>query len=171
VKVADVYLLDTNIASAAWDHGHRWYAEAQTFLRNLKHDDVIVISVVTLGEIEYGLRLWQNADEDRKALVRNAMRAFALPRQISRHTAEHFAILRAALFMQYADRYARERIRQKRPEDLLDGTTGKSLGIQENDIWLAAQAREWNAVLVTDDRMDHIRRLDLDPPLRLQEWR
>ena len=38
-------------------------------------------------------------------------------------------------------------------EDIIDRTTGKELGIQENDLWILSVAVQYNLVFVTNDRM------------------
>ena len=59
---------------------------------------------------------------------------------ISRHTAEPYGQIRSALFAQYSPRDSRGRIQKKWPEDLVDLTTSKALGIQENDLWIVSVA-------------------------------
>lgn len=169
--MADLYLLDTTVASVAWDGGREGNEQARTFLEDLRSRGTVVISVVTIGEIEYGLRVSPKADARRQAMMREAMRAYSLVKEITRHTAIYWAETRAKLFKRHATAEAKGRLREKWPEDLVDRTTARSLGVQENDIWLAAQAREWNAFLVTGDRMDRIAMLSLDPPLRMLKWR
>lgn len=55
-----------------------------------------------------------------------------------------------------------------RPEQLVDPTTAKELDIQENDLWLAAQALEHNLVLVSHDKMTRLRKVAEE--LRVQDW-
>ena len=63
----------------------------------------------------------------------------------------------AKLFQQFASNAKKGKISSKRPEELVDKTTGKELGIQENDLWIAAIAVQYNLVLVTQDKMNNIR--------------
>jgi predicted nucleic acid-binding protein len=51
---------------------------------------------------------------------------------------------------------------------LIDPVTSRELGIQENDLWIAAQALEYNLVLVTNDKMDRIR--DVCEDLQVENW-
>jgi predicted nucleic acid-binding protein len=46
--------------------------------------------------------------------------------------------------------------------------TSQELGIQENDLWMAAQALEYNLVFVTNDKMERIREVCAD--LQLENW-
>ena len=59
-----------------------------------------------------------------------------------------------------------------RPEQLLDPITAKELEIQENDLWIAAQAIAHEMVLVTNDRMTRIRDVakGAKQELRIQNW-
>jgi len=59
-----------------------------------------------------------------------------------------------------------------RPEQLIDPITSRELGIQENDLWLCAQAVAHDMVLVTNDKMLRIREVseDMQPVLRIQNW-
>ncbi|MBW2143424.1 MAG: hypothetical protein JRG75_03380 [Deltaproteobacteria bacterium] len=61
----------------------------------------------------------------------------------------------------------------KWPEDLQERTTAKELGVQENDIWIAAQAIQYNLVLLTADymkRLEEVSRI-LTYPLQLATWK
>jgi predicted nucleic acid-binding protein len=51
---------------------------------------------------------------------------------------------------------------------LIDPVTSRELGIQENDLWIAAQALEYNLVLVRNDKMDRIR--DACEELQVENW-
>jgi tRNA(fMet)-specific endonuclease VapC len=75
-------------------------------------------------------------------------------------------MIRASLFEKYAPREIRRR--GLRPEQLVDPVTSRELGIQENDIWLAAQALEFNLVFVTNDTMERIR--DVCQELQVENW-
>jgi predicted nucleic acid-binding protein len=130
-----------------------------------------MISAVTLAEVEYGLRTAPKIDTARQAIVRNVMARYVLVLPITRHTGEFFSEIRSELFMTYSPKNARGRLTKHRVEDLVERTTAKLLGVQENDIWIAAQAMETNLVLVTEDKMNHITSLQLNPGLRTIRWR
>ena len=70
-----VYLLDTNIASALWDELDENHDDALRFVQNAAAlGDIIYVSRVTIGEIEYGYELYAstplcaNDSETRTAL-------------------------------------------------------------------------------------------------------
>jgi predicted nucleic acid-binding protein len=67
---------------------------------------------------------------------------------VSRHTAEAFGYVKASVALHRVD------IRRRIPrwvEGWSDRVTGQLLQIDENDLWIAAQAVERNLVLVTSD--------------------
>ena len=165
--MADLYLIDSCIAPAPWDKNDKLHERARAFVDSIDESS-LVISVVTLAEIEYGLKSAPEMDQTRKSVVRAAMAEYTYVLDITRHTAEFYSEIRAKLFEKYARSDSHGRLKKKWVEDLLEHTTAKSLGVQENDLWIAAQAYERNAVLVTQDRMDHIASLELNPPLRIQ---
>jgi len=146
----EVYLLDTTVASAAWDQGNKVYSITRTRLQQLDQDRIF-ISCITIAEIEYGLKVAPYIDTDRQDNVRQAMASYkVLP--IDKHTAESYSDIRAALFTKYSPRDRRGRMTTKYIEDLVEPTTGKELGIQENDLWIVSVARQYNLVFVTIDR-------------------
>ena len=59
------------------------------------------------------------------------------------------------------------------PEALQERTTAKELGVQENDIWIAAQAIQYNLVLLTADYMRRLEKVFrmLTYPLQLAVWK
>jgi tRNA(fMet)-specific endonuclease VapC len=155
------YLLDTNAACALWDSLHPFHGEARKFWDNLKAEDGIYISRITVAEIEYGLKVALATDVKRRAEVQRKMASFAV-REIGQHTTGPYSDIRSALFLKYGERDGRGRVKQKRPEQLVDRTAARALGTQENDIWIAAIAVEYNLTLVTDDRMAHIKEVCAD---------
>lgn len=165
-----VYLLDTNIASALWDELDENHDDALVFMESAASSgDVIYVSRITIAEIEYGYKLYASKQPDRRRKAEGAMRAYTLIKDINKNTTEPYSDIRAALFTQFAPRNVKDRIRNVRPERLTDKTTARELGIQENDLWIAAIAVEYNMFLVSDDRMDHIK--SVWPALELVKWK
>ena len=163
----DAYLLDTNACSRLWDKLAHDHHEIRRFVQNLSPQSVFV-SVVSHAEIEYGLKTAPQIDASRQQTVRTAMATYGTPIAIDHHTVEYYSDIRAALFGKYAPRNARGRINKKWVEDLIEPTTSKQLGIQENDVWIAAVALQRNLVLVSRDRMSKIQ--SVEPRLRVAAW-
>jgi tRNA(fMet)-specific endonuclease VapC len=120
---------------------------------------------VTLGEIAFGHKLVPKPNVDAQRDYENFLSSqFPFVVSIDRHTVEYYAILRAKLFQKFAPK-------NKRPrwiEQLQDPISGRELGIQENDLWLAAQAVQYNLVFVTNDRLKKIRGIESD--LLIEDW-
>ncbi len=164
----DVYLLDTNVASALWDGLSIYHQDAVDFVHSVGGDGQIYISRIVVAEVEYGYKVYMGADPTRKQIIEEAMKVFKV-REIDRHTTGPYSDIRAALFKRFSPKDKRGKVTQKRPETLIDRTTSLELGIQENDIWTAAIAVQHNMILVTDDRMGRIR--EVEPRLRCTSWR
>jgi tRNA(fMet)-specific endonuclease VapC len=146
----DVYLLDTTIASIAWDGGHPNHKYVRKRLADLG-EDPITVCVITVAEVLYGLNVSQGADRDRHDAVRRAMLEYKIW-DVDRHTAQVYANLRGRLFELYSPRDKRGRLTKKQPEELRDRTTGKELGIQENDLWIVSTAVQYDIRFITSDK-------------------
>ena len=85
---------------------------------------------------------------------------------VTKATRISYGALRASVFEAYAPNARRRR--GLRPEQLIDPVTSQALGIQENDLWMAAQALEYNLVFVTNDKMARIREVCAD--LQVENW-
>jgi len=83
------------------------------------------------------------------------------------HTANTYGELRSLLFDKYAPNDKRKK--NLRPEQLVDPITSLELGIQENDLWIAAQAIVRNLILVTHDKLTHIRKI-AGSELHIEDW-
>ena len=170
----DGYLLDTSAASILWDARHPDHERINAFFLNIALSP-IWISIVVLAEVEYGLKIAPKMDIARQNDVRKEMGQFRLVLDLDKHTVGPYSDLRAALFKEYAPKDLKGRVtkRKRRPEDLVDRTTAKKLGVQENDIWIAAQAIQYNLILVTRDRMSRIVEVSsaLTYPLQIAAWK
>ena len=160
------YLLDTNIVRYWFDERRAEHQRVVQHIQELPDTAPLMISAITLGEIEYGLqvaRIDALKQEDYLAFI-----SIHLPMvlDITKATRIYYGALRASIFEKYAPNPRRRR--GLRPEQLIDPVTSRELGIQENDIWIAAQALEYNLVLVTNDKMDRIR--DVCEDLQVENW-
>lgn len=131
----------------------------------------LLVSVVTLGEIEFGHRVALTPNPAAQAAYTKFVRE-ELPGsfEVSSDAAAAYGELRARLFNRYAP--GEKRKPRMRPEQLVDPATDRELQIQENDLWLCAQAVAHGMVLVTNDRMTQICVVarDMTNPLLLQNW-
>jgi tRNA(fMet)-specific endonuclease VapC len=145
-------------------------ARLRQAVANLEVQPKLLMSVVSLGEIEYGHRVVLAPDPDAQAAYMAFVRQ-ELPEalELSRDATEAYGELRAGLFNKFSPRKKRKSML---PEQLVDPVTAKELGIQENDLWLCAQAIAHGIVLVTNDRMARIREVanSISAPLLTQNW-
>ena len=155
------FLLDTNI----WEY---WYnckghpkecdniqKQIEELINKERKSEQFVwklsISVITWGEIDYGYNVMPKKEQSHEAEFRkfiSGISPWLVP--INRHTAKIYGELRARLFEKYAPN--NKRPKGLRPEQLIDPVTSLELGIQENDLWITAQAATFNLTLVTNDK-------------------
>jgi tRNA(fMet)-specific endonuclease VapC len=161
------YLLDTNVVSYWFDPASREQHQAVARrIDGLPEDALMTISAITLGEIEYGHRaLGEEIDREKEdAFLQFIEHRLPMTLDVGKHTRLAYGSLRARLF----DQYAPSPRKGLRPEQLVDPVTARGLGIHENDLWIASQALEHNLVLVTHDRMTHLK--EVAGELRLEDW-
>jgi tRNA(fMet)-specific endonuclease VapC len=146
-------------------------ARLRQAVENLEIQPKLLISVISLGEIEYGHRAALAPDHTAQAAY-VAFVSQELPEalDLSRDATEVYGELRARLFNKFAP--GDKRKPKMVPEQLVDPATAKELGVQENDLWLCAQAIAHQMVLITNDRMTRIREVssDMSAPLLTQNW-
>lgn len=163
----DAYLLDTTILSIYLDPTHPHHAEKGKSLDVLPADRTEYISAVALAEMHFGVRLAEALGKGSlpalEAMFLEAKSYAVL--DITHHTASVYAELKANI----ARKYLAKTLRKDRPkyiEEWVDKATGRQIQIDENDLWMCAQAKERDLVFVTADRrMQRIS--DADPSVRL----
>jgi tRNA(fMet)-specific endonuclease VapC len=162
----DGYLFDTSALSAYLNEGHSFHASASARIDALPSDSLKLVSIITLAEIDYGIRLAERAGSARLVEYRERLEIIKryAPLDMTGHTSESYAELKACI----ASHMSR-RPNKKMPrwiEDWIDNSSAKRLQIDENDLWICAQAKERDLILVTGD--DDIRRVtSYDPSLRI----
>ena len=161
------YLLDTNIVSYWFTGGSLQHELIVARIQSLPEDSLLALSAITLGEIEYGHRVVSPTETAVQADFLEFI-AERLPTvfSVESTTRLYYGKLRAQLFEKLVP--AGKKKAGLRPEQLLDPVTSLELGIQENDLWIAAQALEYNLVLVTADRLQRIREIATD--LEIENW-
>jgi predicted nucleic acid-binding protein len=165
------YLLDTNALSDWLDSTKPRHASVSRRIEELAAGKALLLtSTIVLGEIEYGIKV---APQERQQSL-DKLRAqidveFVHERlllNVTRSTTIVYGDLRARVFEKYA---GKERKKGLRPEELVCPTTSKVLGIQENDLWIAAQAIERNMVLASNDT--HMMRIrEAATELDVEDW-
>ena len=139
------YLLDTNHVARLFEKHERVIAR----LDSLPPDTPIRASVISLGEIEAGHRITETTDQQRRddfeQFVVLEFRPNALT--VSPMTRHNYADLIEGIWQRNPPTSGRTRTERHLVE----------LGVDINDVWIAAQAIEHNLILVTEDNMQCIR--------------
>jgi predicted nucleic acid-binding protein len=175
--VAD-YLLDTMILRYWYDSGCQENASVVSYVHAARRPDPqtqyisrLFVSTVTIGEIEFGHRVIPALNPAEQAKYMSFVRQeFPEPLPVTRHVGEYYGILKAWLFNNCSPKSMRTKA--KRYRELVDPTSGEALEVQENDVWIAAQAMTHRLVLVTHDSRGNFGKLlkqfagDLD----VQDW-
>jgi predicted nucleic acid-binding protein len=131
----------------------------------------LFVSVVTLGEIEYGHRVANTPHPAKQAAYAKFVREQCpVALELTEHVVEHYGEMRAWLFSNCGPKAKKSKA--KRAEELVDPTSGKELGIDENDIWIAAQAKTHNLVLITHDSRGSFGKMlnQFAPALKVEDW-
>lgn len=158
-------LLDTCVWSDWYDAAKNTY-----IIKKLEREqDIrIYLSAVTLGELQYGFDvLSQREKQELGDVIEFVHGQGPTIVEINRHVAREYGRIRAKLF----ERFAPNEKKRKglRPEQLCDPVTSLELGIQENDLWIAAQAITYDLILVTNDKINRIREVVGDE-LHIENW-
>lgn len=163
----NAYLLDTSILSVYLDPMHPDHVNRRASVDSLPADSPRYISVITIGELTFGVELASALKKGDLSSL-NAMICIARnygSLEISHHTSKAYGELKSRLAVKYLAKPLR-RDRPKYIDDWVDRATGKTLGIDENDLWLCAQSKERNLILVSlDKKIQRIR--DADPEVKL----
>ena len=145
------YLFETNMLSALLDPSDQDHTRVDAYARSLPNAAKKYVSAVSLAEIEYGLELHHQV---RGAELSNAANIVAAARShdilpITHHTAREYAQLKTRIAVTWMkDALSKKR---RRWVENWEDVTGQRLQIDENDLWICAQARERNLMLVTSD--------------------
>lgn len=161
------YLLETTVLTISLDAGHARHQDIIQALAAFPQNSVRFVSVVGLAELAFGAELATRIGNGDVKMLREKVRsahAYAVL-DVTHHTAAAYADTKAKL----AAKYLMSTLRRDRPrylEDWVDKATGKALGVDENDLWMCAQAKERDITLVTaDQRMRRIPEADPQVPV------
>lgn len=163
------FLLDTCIWSY-WFDTDRYPKENANIIKQLKTlepGSKLGISIITWGEVAYGYKGFTAREPIQADYLQFIKAKGPKTFNIDMHTANTYGTLRFLLFEKFAPRDKRKK--NLRPEQLVDPVTSLELGIQENDLWIAAQAITRNLTLITNDKLIRIRDVAGDD-LDVKNW-
>jgi tRNA(fMet)-specific endonuclease VapC len=147
----DGYLFDASALSARLNEDHPYHASASAIIEGLPSDAIKLVSVITLAEIDYGIRLAEQLGSKRLDDFRQRLDVIRryTPLDLTHHTSEAYAELKARIASHVRRRPNRKLTRFI--EDWIDSGSGKGLQIDENDLWICAQAKERDLIVITTD--------------------
>lgn len=146
----DQILLDTNFISVLFDPRRADFHAVQTRAQAFAERDLVYLSAVVLAELRYGMEAAQRAGQDISHIRHTLVQAAAYPlAEIGRHTAEAYGDVKARLAHHYLDLSRRP---QRWIENWQDRVSGQMLQVDENDLWIVAQAVERDYLLLTRDQ-------------------
>ena len=163
------FLLDTCIWSY-WFDAKRYPQENANIrkqLQKLAPDFKLGISIITWGEVAFGQKVIARTEPIQPEYLPFVKAKGPKTFDIDLHTANTYGKLRSLLFDKYAPKDKRKK--NLRPEQLVDPITSLELGIQENDLWIVAQAMVRNLTLVTNDKLTRIREV-VGTDLDIKNW-
>lgn len=149
----DGYLLDTCFLSALLDPTKKNHYIACHVINDLDDEAPKYVSVITFAELRFGIRLAilrGNTDTERLEQIIYSAKTHP-PLNVTRHTAEEYGLIKAELANKYLNNPLKK-FRSRWIEEWVDEATGQKLHIDENDLWLCAQAKERNLILLTADK-------------------
>jgi predicted nucleic acid-binding protein len=172
------YLLDTNILRFWYDTRCDEHEQVLARVQAIRQPEPLTeyiprlfISVVTLGEIEYGHSVAAVPDPKKQSEYSRFVRE-QCPQslEVTRHVAEPYGELKAWLFEKPSNR--RKRTKAMRDREVTHPTPAKELHADENDLWIAAQAMTFNLVLVTHDSRGNFGKLlgHFSSTLQVEDW-
>ncbi len=78
---------------------------------------------------------------------------------ITAYTCEVYGEIKTALLNRWGRNADGSLKNVKYVDDLIEPTTGKELGIQENDLWIVSIAKERNLLFITNDKASGMTRV------------
>lgn len=162
----DGYLLDTCAVSALLDGQHINHANIKSAIDAIEIGAPRFVSAIAVAEIMFGDLMDQASGHSSPRLTAFIREVQNYPvREITKHTRAEYAALRTTLAVKYLPNL----LKSNRPrwiDNWPDRATGEKLQIDENDVWICAQARECNLTLVTTDEKMVIRVSNADPSIK-----
>lgn len=148
----DGYLLDTCIISALLDGRHTNYEAARRAIEAIPIGSPTYVSRITIAELAFGFSLHEAATgrpHPRASEILKRAQEYPIL-ELTKHSATEYGELKKNLAVAYLPNL----ISSQRPrwiDQWPDRVTGENLQVDENDVWICAQGRERNLIVVTTD--------------------
>jgi len=158
------YICDPSVVSALLDSAHQRHVDIAGAIASLPDDASHFVSSISLAELTFGVRMSETFAPSRLPALEQMLvdaRAYGVL-EVGHHTSAAYADLKTNL----AKRYLLKANRRDRPRGVEDwplNNRGQRLQVDENDLWLCAQAKERSLTLLTaDGGMQRIANADPD---------
>jgi predicted nucleic acid-binding protein len=149
----DGYLLDTSAISALLDGHHKNYEPVRRADEAIESGAPRYVSRISIAELAFGVALYEFGAGQPHArasgVLKRAQAEYAIL-EITKHTATEYAELRKMLAVTYLGSLLQSQ-RPRWVDQWVPRVTGEKLQVDENDVWICAQARERNLTLITTD--------------------
>jgi tRNA(fMet)-specific endonuclease VapC len=145
------YLFDASALSAYLNEDHPYHLTTRERIDSIPADALRLVSMITVAEIDYGIRFAESSGSPRLKEYRDRLetiRLYALL-DLTRYTGEVYAELKAKVAARIQKKAGKKLPRWV--EDWIALGSEKRLQIDENDLWICAQALERDITLVTGD--------------------
>lgn len=145
------YLFDTSTLIALVKPDSVFHRPTNDFVAALGADDLQFVSAISLGELHSGVesafaikgRRPLNAEQTlRRAETYDLLK-------VDHHVALSYGRLKAAMAARYLKKASERRAHL---EEWIDNASGSRLNVNENDLWICAQAHERDICVVACDR-------------------
>lgn len=158
------FLFDTCAVSSLLNPIHKHHVAAKAVVANLPQGALQFVSPITIGEMEFGLKMAEQARSaylaEFRARIESIKKSYRVL-ELTKHTGAAYAELKS-LLATTVQKKANSQKPARWLEDWIDANTGKKLQIDENDLWVAAQAKERDFTLISGDNdMLPVKELDL----------
>ncbi len=145
------YLLDTCTLSVMRRENKPFHQAANEWVKGVD-ESRICISVITLSEVKFGLELAKPdvLPPHRKKEIQEFVNGYYVL-GMDKNTSKYYGEIRSKLYDKYARKDSKNKVKTGHIESLRDITSARELGIQENDLWIACIAVQYNLELITLD--------------------
>ena len=145
------YLFDTSTLIALVNPASVFHQPATDFVAALGVDDLQFVSTISLGELHSGVESAFAIKGQRPLTAEQTLKRaenYGLL-EVDRHVALSYGQLKAAMAARFLKKASQRRAHL---EEWIDNATGSRLNVNENDLWICAQAHERDICVVACDR-------------------
>ena len=149
------YIYDTSVLSAMLEGDNPRCMKTIQAINSLPINSGHYVSTITLAELSFGKFLGHELSASKMQqldqILENSSDYSIL--EVGRNTSLAYGQLKANIAKKYLPKDVAQKFKRSRwLEDWVDKFSGKTLHVDENDLWLCAQAKERSMTLLTLDK-------------------